>query len=166
MISRKMGKGKQMRRRKAAALAALTAVIFLSGAQPPQTVLAEGKNTIDVAALRRTALNRSAAYEQVENKLELAQAKYVQSVKKLRLKEENQRSFRWSPLLNFKLPEKLNLSDEFDYNYTPLALQSEIDQLEHERGDAVYAVYESVELNFVEAYRLQELIAFNEEPKQ
>lgn len=152
-----------MRRQKTAAIAVLAAVIFITGAQPTQTVLAVGKNTIDVAALRGTALKRSAAYEKVENKLELAQAKYVQSVKKLRLKEENQRSFRWSPLLNFKLPEKPNLSDEYDYNYTPLALQSEIDQLEHERGDTVYAVYEAVELNFVEAYRLQEMIAFNEE---
>lgn len=152
-----------MKKRKTAVLVILTMAIIMTGAQPSLTVLAQGKNTVSVGVLKRTALNRSAAYEKVENKLELAQAKYVQSVKKLRLKEENQRSFRWSPLLNFKLPEKPNLSDEYDYNYTPLALQSEIDQLEHERGDTVYAVYESVELNFVEAYRLQEMIAFNEE---
>lgn len=152
---------KRMKRKKKAALAALISVILLAGAQPPQSVLAVGKNTIDVSVLKSTALNRSAAYERVENKLELAQAKYTQSVRKLKLKEENQRSFRWSPLLNFKLPEKPNLTDEFDYHYTPLALQSEIDQLEHERKDTVFAVYEAVELNFVEAYRLQEMIAFN-----
>lgn len=153
-----------MKKRKTAAtfMMLITAVIMV-GAQPPQAVLAVGKNTIDISVIKSTALYQSAAYEQVENKLELAQAKYVQSVKKLKLKEENQRSFRWSPLLNFKLPEKPDLADEFDYTYTPLALQSEIDQLEHERGDTVYAVYEAVELNFVEAYRLQEMIAFNEE---
>lgn len=153
-----------MKKRKMAAtfMMLITAVIMV-GAQPPQAVLAVGKNTIDISVIKSAALYQSAAYEQVENKLELAQAKYVQSVKKLKLKEENQRSFRWSPLLNFKLPEKPDLADEFDYTYTPLALQSEIDQLEHERGDTVYAVYEAVELNFVEAYRLQEMIAFNEE---
>lgn len=156
-------KEREMKKRKAVTLAVLAAVMFITGIQPPQPVLAAGINTVDVAVLKRTALNRSAAYEKVENKLELAQAKYVQSVKKLRLKEENQRSFRWSPLLNFKLPEKPNLSDAFDYSYTPLALQSEIDQLNHELGDTVYAVYEAVELHFVEAYRLQEMIAFNEE---
>lgn len=153
-----------MKKRKTAAtfMMLITAVIMV-GAQPPQAVLAVGKNTIDISVIKSAALYQSAAYEQVENKRELAQAKYVQSVKKLKLKEENQRSFRWSPLLNFKLPEKPDLADEFDYTYTPLALQSEIDQLEHERGDTVYAVYEAVELNFVEAYRLQEMIAFNEE---
>lgn len=152
-----------MERRKTAVAAVFTAVILLLGAQPPQTVCAVEKPAIELSVLKRTALGRSDTYEQVENKLELAQAKYAKSVKKLKLKEENQRSFRWSPLLNIKLPEKPNLSDEFDYNYTPLALQSEIDQLEHERKDTVYAVYEAVELNFVEAYRLQEMIAFDEE---
>lgn len=152
-----------MKKRKTAVLALLTMTILMTGVQPPLTTLAQGKNMIGVGVLKRTALSRSAAYEKVENKLELAQAKYVQSVKKLRLKEENQRSFRWSPLLNFKLPEKPNLSDAFDYSYTPLALQSEIDLLDHELGDTVYTVYEGVELNFVEAYRLQEMIAFNEE---
>lgn len=150
-----------MRGKKAAA-AALALTVMIIGMQP-QTVFAVKKDTIDVSALKHTALNQSATYEKVENKLELAQAKYMQSVKKLRLKEENQRSFRWSPLLSFKLPEKPSLTDEFEYQYTPLALQSEIDQLEHERKDTVYAVYEAVELHFVEAYRLQETIAFNEE---
>lgn len=156
----RLSEEKRMKRKMAAALVVLTIVVVIAGLQPPRTVLAAGENTIDVSTVKRTALSQSAAYEQVENKLELAQAKYVQSVKKLRLKEENQRSFRWSPLLNFKLPEKPNLADEFEYNYTPLSLQSEIDQLEHERKDTVYAVYEAVELNFVEAYRLQEAIAF------
>lgn len=152
-----------MKRQMTAMFAALAMAVMAAGAQPPQTVLAVGQNTIDISTVKGTALNHSDAYERIENKLELAQAKYTQSVRKLKLKEENQRSFRWSPLLKFKLPEKPNLSDEFDYNYTPLALQSEIDQLEHERGDTVYAVYEAVERNFVEAYRLQETIAFNEE---
>ncbi len=162
----RLNEGKQRRRKKAAAFVVLTMVILTAGVQPPRTVLAAGENTIDVSVVKRTALSQSAAYEQVENKLELAQAKYVQSVRKLRLKEENQRSFRWSPLLNFKLPEKPNLADEFEYNYTPLSLQSEIDRLEHERKDTVYAVYETVELNFVEAYRLQEEIAFYEERRE
>lgn len=146
-----------------AAFSALLAAVCLAAALPSQRTWAKEQNTITLSVAKSTALNRSDAYEQIENKLELAQAKYTQSVKKLKLKEENQRSFRWSPLLNFKLPEKPNLTDEFEYTYTPLALQSEIDQLEHERKDTVYAVYEAVELNFVEAYRLQETIAFHEE---
>lgn len=153
-----------MRRQKAVmAQACFLAAALFTGAQPARTVRAVGENTVGITAVRSTALHHSDAYDRVENKLELAQAKYTQSVKKLKLKEENQRSFRWSPLLNFKLPEKPDLTDEFDYHYTPLALQSEIDQLEHERRDTVYSVYEAVELDFVEAYRLQEMIAFNEE---
>ena len=114
---------------------------------------------LDIKTARTAALGVSDNYTRIKNKLTLAETQYVQSVKKLKLKEKNQRSFRWSPLLNFKLPESPNLSEEFEYNYQPLELQSELDELEHELDDSVYGIHEAVELQFVEVYRLQEQIA-------
>ena len=118
---------------------------------------------MDINTAKSTALANSDDYTRIQNKLTLAKVKYTQSVKKLKLKEKNQRSFRWSPLLSFKLPESPNLSDAYSYQYEPLEMQSEIDQLQHELDDSVYGIYEEVELQFVEIYRLQEEISYNEE---
>ncbi len=118
---------------------------------------------INLRTARSAALAISDDYTRIQNKLTLAKVQYTQSVKKLKLKEKNQRSFRWSPLLNFKLPESPDLSDEYSYTYEPLELQSEIAQLQHQLNDSVYSIYESVDLQFVEAYRLQEKISYNEE---
>ncbi len=126
-----------------------------------ETVYAADKE-LTISTVRSAALTVSDDYTKIQNKLALAKVKYTQSVKKLKLKEKNQRSFRWSALLNFKLPESPNLTDESSYNYEPLELQSEIDQQEHSLNDSVYGIYETVELQFVEAYRLQEKIAYNE----
>lgn len=126
-----------------------------------ETVYAADKE-LTISTVKSAALTVSDDYTKIQNKLALAKVKYTQSVKKLKLKEKNQRSFRWSALLNFKLPESPNLTDESSYNYEPLELQSEIDQQEHSLNDSVYGIYETVELQFVEAYRLQEKIAYNE----
>ncbi len=123
---------------------------------------AAGKE-INLRTARSAALAISDDYTRIQNKLTLAKVQYTQSVKKLKLKEKNQRSFRWSPLLSFKLPESPSLTDEYSYNYEPLELQSEIAQLQHQLNDSVYSIYESVDLQFVEAYRLQEKISYNEE---
>ncbi len=126
------------------------------------TAEAAGKQ-INLNTARSAALAISDDYTRIQNKLTLAKVKYTQSVKKLKLKEKNQRSFRWSALLNFKLPESPDLSDAYSYAYEPLELQSEISQLQHQLNDSVYSIYESIDLQFVEAYRLQEKISYNEE---
>lgn len=126
-----------------------------------ETVYAADKK-LTISTVKSAALTVSDDYTKIQNKLALAKVKYTQSVKKLKLKEKNQRSFRWSALLSFKLPESPNLTDESSYNYEPLELQSEIDQQEHKLNDSVYGIYETVELQFVEAYRLQEKISYNE----
>lgn len=55
------------------------------------------------------------------------------------------------------------MSDQMEYTYKPLELQSQIDTLNHSITDCVYGIYEEVGLCFVEVYVLQERIAFNEE---
>lgn len=121
---------------------------------------ANKKFTVEMA--KEMALMSSSDYELMKGKLALAKVQYDQSIKKLKLKEKNQTTFRWSPLTTFKLPEQPNLVESFEYNYEPLSLQSEIDKLNHEITDCVYEIYEKVSLQFVKVYILQEKIEYNE----
>lgn len=125
----------------------------------PGRVLAAGR-TLTLSAVKSMALANSSEYTLLCNKITLAKAQYDQAVKSLKLKERNQRTLRWSPLLSFKLPEKPDLSDQSEYVYKPLELQSQIDKLQHELGDCVYAVYEKAGLSFIGLYTLQERIRF------
>lgn len=143
-------------------LSALTVCSLLLGAVPSQQVSAAGK-TLTVETAKNMALAQSSRYTELQNKLALAKTQYSQSIKAIKLKEKNQRTFRWSPLLNFKFPEKPDLADQMEYTYKPLELQSEIDNLNHSITDCVYEIYEKAALGFITTYVLQERIAFNEE---
>ncbi len=149
-------------------LSVLTACsLLLAGFTPIKAeaaaVPAPTDKTLTVATAKSMALAQSSEYVQLKNKLDLAKLQYSQAIKAIKLKEKNQRTFRWSPLLNFKFPEKPTLSDQMEYTYKPLELQSQIDTLNHSITDCVYGIYEEVGLCFVEVYVLQERIAFNEE---
>lgn len=145
-----------------ATLAAVLALCQILTAVPCIPAYAADK-TLTVEAARKMALADNDTYTGFQNKLTLAKVQYDQSVKSLRLKEKNQRTFRWSPLLSFHFPEKPDLADEYSYTYKPLEMQSKIDKLEHQLNDCVYGIYEKVELEFIKVYVLQERISFNED---
>ncbi len=137
-------------------------LLIPSGKLGNQTVQASTRK-LELGTALSLALSESDDYVRLQNKITLAKVQYQQAVKKLKLKEEKQKSFKYSPLLNFSLPEKPNLSEAYEYQYKPLEMQSQLDQLNHQLKDIVYEIYETVELQFVEAYRLQEKIAYNED---
>lgn len=153
------GKSNRIRR----LLLMLTACSLLLGALPTVRASAAADKTLTVETAKNMALAQSSRYTELQNKLALAKTQYSQSIKAIKLKEKNQRTFRWSPLLNFKFPEKPDLSDQMEYTYKPLELQSEIDNLNHSITDCVYEIYEKAALSFITTYVLQERIAFNEE---
>ena len=127
----------------------------------PMQVQAAGK-TLSVNQAKNMALSQSIEYQQLKDEMELARLQYIQAVKSIRVKEKNQRTFRWTPLLSFKFPEKPDLSDEHEYTYKALEMQSQIEMLKHGISDCVHGIYEEVSLSFVEVYSLQEQIAYNE----
>lgn len=137
--------------------------LLFDGFTPISVQAAAGDKTLTVSTAKNMALAQSSEYAKLKNKLDLAKLQYSQAIKAIKLKEKNQRTFRWSPLLNFKFPEKPDLDDQMEYTYKPLELQSQIDTLNHSITDCVYGIYEKVCLCFVEVYVLQEKIAFNEE---
>lgn len=118
--------------------------------------------SITLNQAKSLALSNSSEYSSLQSKLALAQVQYAQAVKSIQLRKKNQSTFRWTPLLSFKFPEKADLSDAFEYTYKPLELQSEIDTIKHQMTNNKYDVYEEVSLLFVECYTLQESIQYTE----
>ena len=72
-------------------------------------------------------------------------------------------SFRWSPLLNFKFPEKPDLSEEYGFMYKPLQIQSELSSCRHELTDIKYQIKQEVSDLYTEIYTYQEKIAYEKE---
>ena len=128
----------------------------------PVEVEAKKRNTLTLAAAKSMGLANSDAYQLLQSKIQLSKVQYDQSVEALRLKEKNQKSFRWTPLLSFKFPEKADLSEAFEYQYKPLQLQAKIESLEHQLEDKVHEVYYNIESLYTKIYILQESIAYNE----
>ncbi len=142
--------------------ATLATVLLTVTIQPAQTVQAAAY-TLSLSQAKAMALADSDSYRRIKSKIALKEVAYKQAVKSVQLKIKNKRTFRWSPLLSFKFPEKLNFEDESDFVYKPAQIQNEITKLRHDLTDEIYAVYESVEQAFLKAYTYQEQVAFEKE---
>lgn len=139
----------------------LLASIVLGLFQPMQSVQAATER-ISLAQSKKLALAGSDSYRKIKSKITLKEVSYKQAVKSIKLKIKNKTTFRWSPLLSFNFPEKLNFEDESNMVYKPAQIQTEIRQLKHDLTDEVYAVYEKTEQAFLKTFTYQEKIAFEE----
>ncbi|MDO4531657.1 MAG: TolC family protein [Bacillota bacterium] len=119
-----------------------------------------GQYTLLLSQAKAIALANSDSYRKIKSKIALKEVSYKQAVKSINLKIKNKTTFRWSPLLNFKFPDKLNFEDESQMVYKPLQIKTEITTLKHDLKDEVYGVYEKTEQAFLKVYTLQEKIAF------
>lgn len=140
----------------------LCTVLLLGVLQWTQPVQA-AQYTLLLSQAKSIALANSDSYRRIKSKIALKEVSYKQTVKAAQLKIKNKKTFRWSPLLTFKFPEKLTFEDESDMIYKPAQVQNEINTLRHDLTDEVFAVYESVEQAFLSAYVYQEKVAFEEE---
>ena len=109
------------------------------------------------------ALAGSGDISKVYNQILLKKMKYVEAVEGIKAKVKNKTSFRWSPLLNFKFPEPLNMIEEHELNVKPLTLQAEIQTLQHQMDDLTYQVLADVNKLYTQAYISQEKISFTQE---
>lgn len=108
---------------------------------------------------------KSKTYKKTKSKIVLKEVKYKEAVKSIYLKKKNMSTFRWSPLLNFKFPEKATLAQEFEFTYKPLQIQSEKEVLTHQLTDIKYEVTEEISNLYTEIYTYQEKIKYKEELK-
>ena len=156
-----------MQRRHRSHAARLTA-LALSALMLCTTLLTDASAALTARTLRleqaqRMALSVSSDISKQNNQIILKKMKYVEAVDGIRAKVKNLRSFRWSPLLSFKFPQKLDLTEEYDLNIKPLTIQTEIDTLRHGLDDLKYEVTHEVNSQYYEVYLLQETIGFIEE---
>jgi hypothetical protein len=127
----------------------------------PQVQAADKVFTLTQA--QNLAINKSSKYKQVLNKIELQNIKYAAAVKSIQMKKKNMSTFRWTPLLSFKFPEKATLADEYEWQYKPLQITCVINELKHQLNDEKMESKEEVSLLYVEIYVCQQKIAFYEE---
>lgn len=133
----------------------LTALFFLS-----DRLEAAGEKSITMSRAVNLAVGKSRDYKSTRSKIFLKQAEYENAVKAIALKKKNMSTFRWTPLLSFKFPEKPALADEFEYTYKPLQINSEISALRHKLDDIRYSVAEEVSNLYVNLYTAQEIIEY------
>lgn len=141
-------------------LAALLTLCVLP--DEPIQVKAAAK-TISLKKAQDMAVSGSANYRKILNKIELQEIKYATAVKSIKMKQKNMATFRWTPLLSFKFPEKPTLADEYEWQYKPLQITCALNELKHQLGDEKLASREKVSLVYVETYICQRKISFYEE---
>lgn len=119
--------------------------------------------TLRLEQAQSMAISNSSDITKQKNQIILKQMKYVEAVEGIRAKVKNLRSFRWSPLLSFKFPEQLTLTEDYELNIKPLTLQTEIDTLKHGLDTLEHDVTDEVTQQYHEVYLLQETVKFSEE---
>lgn len=140
------------------------AAVLCAAAVPCCTGRAEAAcDLLTLRAAEALALMNSREYQQEKSRLSLARIDYTEAAKSAALKKKNQLSFRWSPLLNFKFPEKPDLAEASEWMYKPLQAQTRITAVRHKMEDIRYAVEEEISNLYVDAYVMQETIAFTQE---
>lgn len=106
------------------------------------------------------AVANSANLRKIQNKLEIQEIKYATAVKSIKMKKKNMATFRWTPLLSFKFPQKPTLADEYEWQYKPLQITCVMNELRHQMKDELLAGKEKVSVLFTEIYICQEKIRF------
>lgn len=128
-----------------------------------QTFVLGADKLFTLSQAQNLALSKNKSYKRVKSKIAMQQVKYAAAIKSIQLKKKNMSTFRWTPLLSFKFPEKADLADEFQWQYKPLQIQTQISALTHQLQDTRYQVLEKVSVWYVQAYVFQEKINFSRE---
>jgi len=135
---------------------------FISGSVCQERVEARNSYTLTVEMAKSLALANSEEVEELLLKYDQAGIKYKSAVKSAYEKYRKITSFSWSPLLSFKLPEKPTEAEEYEFQYTAIEKQAEIDKLERQLDDIVYEIYEKSGNLYTKIYTLQEQIKYEE----
>ena len=142
--------------------AAFCCAMLLAFAALPPAEAASSK-TLQLSQAQNMALSNNEEINKTYNQILLKQIQYTEAVDGIRAKVKNLTSFRWTPLLSFKFPEQLDMSEEYDLNVKPLNLQTEIDVLRHQMATQEYSELAALNKSFLSAYVNQEKAAFTEE---
>jgi hypothetical protein len=109
------------------------------------------------------ALANDPKIKRKNNEIVLKRMKHTEAIAALKAKAKNMQTFRWSPLLSFTFPQKLDLTLDYEMSFKPLNYQTEIITLTHERDDLTHEVKRKTEKLFISVYVYQERIIFQEQ---
>ena len=124
---------------------------------------AAGERLLNLDMAKKTGLANSSAYEKLESELQVKEVSLKQAVKSIKLKQKNMSTFRWTPLLSFKFPEKPDLSEAYEFQFKPIQIQAEIDTVKHKMTDHILEVYENISNLYVDIVVLEDTVSFNEQ---
>lgn len=119
--------------------------------------------TITLEQVQRMAVSASDDITKKYNEILLKKMKYKESVDGAKAKAKNKKTFRWSPLLSFKFPQQLNMTEQYELDVKPLTLQTEIRNLQHAYNDLRYEAIKNATLLYLGIYTAQEKEAFTSE---
>lgn len=126
-------------------------------------VNAAAPKTLQAAQAQNMTLSNNTEITKTYNEILLKEIQYTEAVKEIKAKVKNLTSFRWTPLLSFKFPEQLDMSEEYDLNVKPLNLQTEIDILRHKMTAQEGEELAKINKAYLTAYVNQEKVSFTEE---
>ncbi len=122
----------------------------------------EAVQKLSLTKAQSLAAANSVNLRKIQNKIEIQEIKYATAVKSIKMKKKNMATFRWTPLLSFKFPQKPTLANEYEWQYKPLQITCVINELKHQLQDELLAGKEKVSILFTEVYICQEKIQFYE----
>ena len=134
--------------------------IFCGNGQKVQA--AEGRLlTLDMA--KKSAVACSPKMEKLESEKNVKEASLKQALKSIQAKKKNMSTFRWSPLLSFKFPEKPDLAEAYEFQFKPIQIQAQIDTVRHKMTDQILEIYEETSNLYVNIVVAEDKLAFLEE---
>lgn len=142
----------------------LTAFCLFSAEIPcvlPSRVYGADK-ILKMSTARSLALTHSSSYESAEMAVDSKQASKESALKGIKLKQKNLSTFRWSPLLSFKFPQKPNFAQASEFQFKPVKIGNEITMAQHKVQNTVFDINEQVNNLYTDIVTLQENIDFNQ----
>lgn len=122
-----------------------------------------GEKKLTLSQVQRLAAAADKDYQRIYNRITLKEIKYESAVKAAQIKQKANSTYSWSPLLNFQLSQQATLAEEYQWQYQPIQLQSEINSLKHQLTDCLYETEKEAALLYLQAYVCQEKIVLLEE---
>ena len=132
---------------------------ILGGMVSGMDVQAEGGLLLTLDMAKKNGVANSPKLEKLESERNVKEVSLRQAVKSIKVKKKNMSTFRWSPLLSFKFPEKPDLSEAFEFEFKPIQIKAQIDTVNHKMTDQILEVYEAVSNLYVDIVILQDKIA-------
>ena len=104
-------------------ISVLLSATLTFGIIPVYSVPVQAANKVlKLSTARSLALENSSKYESAEDKVSSKEAARESAIKGLKIKKKNMSTFRWTPLLSFKFPQKPKFEEESQFQFKPLQL--------------------------------------------